>query len=158
MVIIYIKHGKDWTFVENGQIFQGDFLNSADNIEEISFGCLLNFEELPINNNIDYKHINDLCNDLGYEQCFRLLPKPTENDAGIYPIIKQGKVVNHTYIHNDGRWRVAINDWCGSKDQINLFEVHSDSIIECLRSVIFMMIVRNILSLEDFYEVWRLNV
>lgn len=154
---IYIKHGKDWTFVENGQIFQGDFLNSADNIEEISFGCLLNFAELPINNNIDYKHINDLCNDLGYEQCFRLLPKPTENDAGIYPIIKQGKVVNHTYIHNDGRWRVAINDWCGNKDQINLFEVHSDSLIECLRSVIFMMIVRNILSLEDFYEVWRLN-
>jgi hypothetical protein len=149
---IYVKHSKDWTFVENGQIFKGDFLNSADNIEEISFGCAINFEELPVNTDIDYKYINSLCNNLNYEQCFYLLPRPTQNDQGIYPIIKQGNTVNRTYIHNDGQWRVAINDWCGSKDQINLFEVHSYSLIECLRSVIFMMIVRDILPIETFLD------
>lgn len=145
---IYIKYGKNWTFVESGQLFKGDFLNNADNYEdEIEFGCAIKWVEMPsIKLNISEHKLNEIVNTLTMEQCFDLLPNPGDNDnvQSYYPII------NKVFIENNGRWNIRINDWYGSKDQITIFEVSDDNLLNCLHSAIIMIIVRGIISIDKF--------
>lgn len=151
---IYIVHGNEHTFVEAGQIFKGDFLNTADNIDELAFGCAINWSLVPYINNIFNEHrINEIINTLTLEECFNMLPNPADEDNinSYYP-----NITKH-YIHNNGKWVLQINDWYGSKDQINIFEVHAENILDCLRSGIFMLVVRGMLPIDKLYEKFLIN-
>lgn len=150
---IYIKHNDKYTFVESGQCFTGDFLNSADNIDEIEFGCLINWVELPKNNSIDEIELNNIVNNLSLEECFELLPNPAnvDNINSLYPIIKK------VYIQNNGNWTISINDWYGSKDQITLFSIENENLKYCLQSAIMMLLVRGIISIREFLEKYKYN-
>jgi hypothetical protein len=147
---IYLIRGDEHIFVEENQLFKGDYLNSCDNINELEFGCLVNWTPMPnkVYGSIDGHKLNEIVNGLTLEQCFRMLPNPSDKDNidSIYP-----QITRH-YIHNNGKWVLEINDWYGSKDQINLFSVHSDDILECLHSGILMCVLRGILPLDKLFD------